>query len=297
MRILVTGVTGFVGRALALTLAARGDQVGGTYIEGRKPRLGIDLYPADLLDSAAMAVAVDSFSPDRIVHLAGLSHVGKSFNFADRYQVINVGGTENLIRAAGGTPIVLASSAEVYGAVAESEQPIAETREPAPQNPYGESKVAAERLVRDAGGVIVRCFNIIGPGQNESFALPSFARQLAQIRSEASEPILRVGNLGVRRDFLHVEDAAEGYVLLLERAERGSVYNLGSGRAHRIGDLLERLIAISGLGVTVEVDPDKFRPADTPLFVADVGRIRALGWAPRYDVDAALEEIWRAAVN
>lgn len=297
MRFLVTGVTGFVGRELIATLGARGHSVGGTYLEGSCPDLGIELFRADLLDPAALAEAVASFRPDRVVHLAGLSHVGESFDRADDYHRINVSGTENLVRAADEIPVVLASSSDVYGSVPEDEQPICEEREPAPQSPYGESKVAAERVVRDAGGLIVRCFNLIGPGQAPSFALPSFARQLSAIKRQAAAPILRVGNLEVWRDFTHLKDAAEGYAVILERAEPGAVLNLGSGRAHRIGDLLDRLIEIAGVRISVEVDPGRIRPAEAVLRVADVARIRALGWKPRRDVDDALAAMWRAVAS
>lgn len=293
MRFLITGVSGFVGRALASTLDARGHSVAGTYVEGHEPDLGLELHPADLLDPEALTDAVRAFRPDRIVHLAGLSHVGRSFGREEAYRRVNVTGTENLVHAAGEVPIVLASSSEVYGAVPEAEQPIGEEREPSPESPYGESKVAAERLVLASGGVIVRCFNIVGPGQDESFALPSFARQLAEIRRGARDPVLRVGNLDVWRDFIHREDAAEAYAVILEQAGAGSIYNLGTGLALRIGDLLERLIEISGLEVTVEVDPEKVRPADAVLRVADIGRLRALGWEPRLEIDEALTALWR----
>ncbi len=295
MRVLITGISGFVGRALAASLTDRGQTVGGTYVERHTPGLDLDLYRADLLDTSALGEAVRRFAPDRIVHLAGLSHVGKSFGLEEAYSRVNVRGTENLLAAAGDIPVILASSSEVYGLVPEAEQPISEDRAPSPESPYAESKLAAERLVAAAGGVIVRCFNIIGPGQSESFALPSFARQLADIAQGAQEPVLRVGNLDVWRDFTHVDDAAEGYAVILDRAASGGVFNLGSGRAHRLKDLLDRLIAISGVTVDVEVDPERFRPADAAKRFADVRRIHALGWQPRRGVAEALESIWSAA--
>ncbi len=297
MRCLITGVSGFVGRALAAGLVARGHAVGGTYVEQKPPELGIELYRADLLDRVAIGEAVRRFHPDRVAHLAGLSHVGESFGQPDAYRRVNVTGTENLMRAAAGLPVVLASSSEVYGSVPENEQPIGEGRLPSPQSPYGESKVAAERLVLGAGGVAVRCFNIIGPGQDPSFALPSFARQLAAIQDGSAEPVLKVGNLDVRRDFVHLDDAVDGYAVILERGEPGGVYNLGTGRAHRLAELLERLIAISGLKLTVEVDPAKFRPADAELRVADIARLEALGWEPKRDLDDALRAIWAGSIG
>ncbi len=297
MRLLITGVSGFVGRALAATLQTRGHAVGGTYVELSGPELAIDLFRADLLDIEALSAAVQAFRPDRVVHLAGLSHVGRSFEAADEYHRVNATGTENLVRVAAGVPIVLASSSEVYGCVPEDEQPISELREPAPRSPYAESKLAAEKLVLATGGLIVRCFNVFGPGQAPMFALPSFARQLAEIHRGEAEPVLRVGNLAVWRDFTYRDDAADAYAVLIERAELGTIYNLGSGRARRLGDLLDRLIEISGLQVRVETHPEKFRPVDAALQVADVGRLHGLGWRPTRDLDQALTAIWQDAIS
>ena len=166
----------------------------------------------------------------------------------------------------------------------EDEQPIPEEREPRPQSPYAESKVAAEGSVLDGGGVVVRCFNVVGPGQTAAFALPAFAQQLAEIAAGEREPVLRVGNLESWRDYLHLDDAADGYAILLERGEAGRVYNLATGSAHSIGELLNRLIELSGLEVSVETDPAKFRPNDARRLVGDSSRLRALGWdAPARD--------------
>lgn len=295
MRVLITGISGFIGRRLADHLASHGHRVGGTFIEDEAPALDCELYRADLSDLEALADASERFSPDRVMHLAGLSHVGASFDRAELYHQVNVVGTENLVRAAGDVPVVLASSSEVYGAVPAEEQPIAESREPAPKSPYAESKVASESVVLGTGGIVVRCFNIIGPGQAASFALPAFSCQLAQIERGEIEPVLSVGNLEVWRDFVHLEDAVEAYAVVLERGEPGEVYNLGTGEARPIGELLDRLIAITGLEVSIEVNPEKFRPADAQTLAADNRRIKRLGWAPSRDLDDALRALWERA--
>ncbi len=279
------------------TLSERGHDVAGTYLKAGAPELEIELYQADLSDRAALAEACDRFAPDRVLHLAGLSHVGASFERRQAYHRVNAVGTGNLVQAAGAAPVVLASSSLVYGQVPEEDQPIREERELSPETPYGESKVAAERLVLDGGGVVVRCFNVIGPGQAEDFAFPAFARQLAEIAAGERDPVMRVGNLEGWRDFIHLDDAAEGYAVLLERGVTGEIYNLATGRAHTVGQLLDRLIRLSGLEVRVERDPARYRPTDARRLVGDGARLRALGWEPRRDLDDALSTLLEDAAR
>jgi len=296
MRVLITGVSGFVGTHLARHLAAQGHQVSGTYIRGAPDLDGIDLFDVDLLDQAGLTHAVASSQPEVIVHLAGLSHVGESFARPADYFRINVLGTENLQNAAPGIRLLAASSAEVYGAVAAGDQPIAESRSLAPQSPYALTKAAMERLVLAQGAVIVRSFNIVGPGQAQTFALPAFAMQLAAIRAQRQEPVLAVGNLSARRDFVHVDDAVRAYEVLLAEAEEGGIYNLGSGEAYSIEEVLQRLIQTSGVSPSVEVDPERCRPIDLPLLQADNRRLRKLGWVRSRDLDDALGDLWQSTL-
>lgn len=295
MRVLITGISGFVGRRLSAHLAGRGHTVGGTFIEDQAPDVDSELYRADLSDVAALTEARRRFAPDRVLHLAGLSHVGASFDRAELYHEVNVVGTRNLVLAAGEVPVVLASSSEVYGVVPAEEQPIAESRAPAPRSPYAQSKAESEGLVLAAGGVVVRCFNIVGPGQAPTFALPAFSCQLAAVERGEKEPVLRVGNLEVWRDFVHLDDAVEAYALVLEQGRQGEIYNLGTGKTHSVGELLDRLIAIAGLEVSIEVDPEKFRPTDAKTLAADRRKLGELGWQPRRALDDALASLWKRA--
>ncbi len=297
MHLFITGVTGFVGARLARDLAAAGDRASGVYLDGPAPRPAAAAWEVDLLDLPGLERALDRARPDAVLHLGGLSHVGDSWRRVADYFQVNVLGTENVLAAAAsrGLPVLLASSGEVYGAVPAGEQPIAESRVPAPASPYAFSKAAAERLALARGATVVRCFNLIGAGQAPRFALPSFARQLAAIERGDREPALAVGNLEARRDFLHVGDGAAAYRLLAERGTAGEVYNLASGATCSIRELLDRLLEISGLEVRVELDPERVRPVDVPLLSGDAGRLRALGWRPRLGLDAALAELWEEA--
>ncbi len=297
MRYLVTGASGFVGSRLVGRLAAAGDEVTGTYYGSAPPPLGIELREIDLRDFQATSAMIERADPEVIIHLAGLSHVGESWQALADYFQVNVLGTENLVRAAAGRRVVMASSAEVYGLVPEDEQPLSEDRQLAPQSPYALTKAAAERLVLPSGGIVVRSFNIVGAGQAPNFALPAFAAQLAAIHAGTQEAVLKVGNLAARRDFVHLDDAVDGYLAAATRASDGELYNLGSGRAHSIGDMLERLVEVSGVVARIEIDPQRFRPVDLPLLQADAARLQRLGWAPTQGLDRALEELWACTVG
>lgn len=300
MRVLVTGASGFVGCHLAAHFSACGDAVTGTYT-GMRPESDllrdIDLHAIDVTDAAAMAALVEAVDPEVVVHLAGLAHVGASWQRLGEYFLVNVLGTERLLAAARGRRVVFASSAEVYGVVPEAEQPIREERLVAPPSPYAMTKACAERFVLAAGGVVARTFNLIGPGQAPHFALPAFARQLAAIRRGEQEPVLETGNLSARRDFVHVSDGARAYRLLALHGRPGEVYNVASGHALSIQEALARLMKAAGVEVPIKTDPARFRPVDVPLLAGDPGKLRRLGWRVEKSVDEAVGELWGAVAN
>ena len=296
MRVFISGVSGFVGYRLASYLTSQGHWVSGTYLRDRPQLPGVELFDVDLLDEDLVAETVQKVAPDAVVHLAGLSHVGESWSRPADYFRVNVLGSEVLLRAAGGARFLAASSAEVYGAVPESEQPIAETRDLAPQSPYALTKAAMERLVLARGGLVMRSFNIIGPGQAQNFALPAFAGQLAAMTLGQQEPVLKVGNLTARRDFVHVDDAVGAIALLIEKGEPTTCYNLGSGIASSIEEVLNRLILVSGVVTQIHEDPARHRPVDLPLLQADCGRLTELGWSTTKDLDTALVDLWQATL-
>ena len=301
MRVLITGVTGFIGCHLARRLTSAGARVFG--LAADRPAGSVcelfetELFETDILDRPALARAVERCAPDAVVHLAGLSHVGQSWDRPGDYLRVNFTGTRNVLEAAGGCRTIVASSAEVYGKVPEDEQPIREDRPLEPVTPYAMTKACAEEIARDHGAIVARAFNVIGAGQSRDFAMPSFAAQLAAIRDGDRPALLRVGNLSPRRDFLHVADAASAYQTLIERGEPGEVYNVASGEAWSIGEILDRLRAVSGVSVDVERDELRVRRVDIPLLLGDSQRLRALGWAPRHDLDQAVRDVWQAATT
>lgn len=300
MRVLVTGAGGFVGRHLVRRLVAEGHRVAGSVWGETLDLPEVEVRELDVRDREAVERVVGRVRPEVVVHLAGLSHVGQSWERPGCYFQANVVGTEHLLAAAGDARLVLASSADVYGAVPEAEQPIGEDRPLEPATPYGLTKAAAERLAFALAGeraVVVRSFNLIGPGQAPTFALPSFAAQLAAIHRGEAEPVLRVGNLSARRDFVHVEAAARAYALLAREGEGGTAYNLSSGRGTAIRDALDALLRVSGVEARIETDPERFRPVDLPLLAGDPARLRSLGWEPEPGIEEAVRELWQEAAE
>jgi len=295
VRVLVTGANGFLGRFVVEALAEGGATPVALSVDPGGVDDRFESVAVDIRDRPALASAVERLAPEAVIHLAALSHVGASWQRMADYFSVNVLGTENVLAVAGGRRTLLASSAEVYGAVPEAEQPLDEERPLAPRSPYALTKAAAERLAHAAGAVTLRLFNLVGAGQARDFALPSFADQLAAIAAGEREAVLRVGNLEVRRDFVPVADAVGAVMLLLERGTERTVYNVATGQSSSIAEMLGRLRGVSGVQAEVVVDPSRVRPIDIPLLQGNSTRLRALGWKPRHGLDEALAGLWAEA--
>lgn len=311
-RALVTGAGGFVGPHLVAALAAAGDEVWTT---DRTPTPHPALDPdrhivCDLADDEAVRALVVRTRPDRVFHLASQSSVAQSFTAPRETLLGNLGAACNVLEAlrhdAPQARLLVVGSAEQYGNVPEAELPIRETAPFRPASPYAVSKVAQEHLAvqyATAFGldvVLARSFNHSGPGQSERFVLPGFARQVARAEAGLQDPVLAVGNLDVWRDFLDVRDVVRAYLLLAERGERGTAYNVCSGVAHRVRDLLDALLTRARRPLVVEVDPARWRAADLPVLRGDASKLRErTGWEPRIPFDTTLGDIlddWRARI-
>lgn len=310
MKTLVTGANGFAGLHLLRELLRRGERgvvaasLDGTpvpgFAEGEVEWASLDITSTDSVRSVVRA-----HRPDRIFHLAGQSSVSQSFENPLVTWEVNATGTvrllDALVREGRPTRALVISSAEVYGAVSRDDLPISESHPMRPITPYGSSKAATEvvALQTATGGlvdvVLARSFNHIGPGQDARFALPSMAQQLVRIRRGQAEPVLHVGNLNVCRDFLDVRDVARAYATLMETGESSAVYNVCSGEARSLLDVVEALVRLSDTGARLEVDPDRVRAVDIPLLVGDPGRLRALGWAPQISMEDSLRDLLAAA--
>jgi len=302
---LVTGAAGFAGGHLVELLAGDGVQVTAWYRPGGEPPLAVDgvrWMAVDLLDRGAVREAVRATSADVVYHCAGAPHVGHSWRTTVSTFAINVRCTHHLVeslRAERRTPrLVIASSALVYQA---SSTALGEDALVRPASPYAVSKLAQELVaLDDAGGQhvgIARSFNHFGPRQHPGFVAADFARRIADIEAGRFEPEIAVGNLEAQRDLTDVRDTVRAYRAIGERGQAGRVYNVCTGRAVVIRDLLDMLLARARVPITVRRDPARFRPIDQPIVLGDPTRLREeLGWAPLIPIERTLDDLlayWR----
>jgi GDP-4-dehydro-6-deoxy-D-mannose reductase len=313
MRLLITGINGFVGGHLAehLLAQAAGDVWGlarQSSLASAELRGRVEFVAADLGDLDQTVAALASIRPDVIYHLAGQSNVPRSFADPAQTLMTNVLAQLHLFQAAlrlRQNPLFLiVCSNEIYGRIAPEDLPIDEDTPLRPVNPYAVSKAAQDLLAyqytvsHQLRTIRLRPFNHIGPRQAEQFVASAFAAQIARIESGGQEPLLRVGDLTAERDFTDVRDMVRAYALAGRHAETGQAYNIGSGRTVSIRWLLDTLLAFSTCDIAVEPDPARMRPADVPRVACDSRRFReSTGWAPQIQLEQTLYDIleyWRA---
>ncbi len=300
VRCLVTGAGGFVGGYLMRELIRAGHDLVAT-VQNEEQRAALDfggeIHVLDICNAAQTRSVIETCLPEAVFHLAALTFVPQVEAHRDRAVAINVGGTLNLLHALGEVKpdarVLFTSSAHVY---APSSRPLRESDPLAPSSFYGVTKQLAESLCdfyRRGGMTIIaaRAFNHIGPGQDESFVLSSFARQIAEIE-RGSEPVLRVGNLSAMRDFTDVRDVVRAYRLLVESRVPAGIYNVASGQGISIDDLLQQLRSLSSSEIRVEIDPDRFRPGDQSRVIGDASALKAVtSWEPEVPIADSLGEI------
>jgi GDP-4-dehydro-6-deoxy-D-mannose reductase len=311
VRVLITGITGFVGSHLAEYALAQGAEVYGSSrwrsktdnIEHIQDR--IICVESDLRDLSSVQHLLDVAAPDRVFHLAAQSFVHASWHAPAETLTTNTISQVNLleaIRARGGQSpqFLVIGSSEEYGLVYEEELPIKESNPLRPLSPYAVSKVTQDLMgyqyfkSYNLPIVRARAFNHEGPRRGDVFVTSNFARQIAEIEAGRRKPEILVGNLKAQRDYSDVRDIVGGYWLLLERGEPGEVYNLSSGRAWAIQEVLDFLLKESTTrGIAVRVDPSRMRPSDVPVLVGDSAKIRSLGWQPRIPFEKTLRDLLR----
>ena len=309
--ILVTGAAGFVGTHLLERLARGSTPLVGWYRPGAeptRPHPAATWVSVEMLDGDAVSAALSDLDPSAVYHLAGAAHVGQSWQHTRETYEGNVLATHHLLdalrRVERRPRVLIAGSATIYK---NQDRPITDQSPIGPQSPYATSKLAQEMLGQrawsDAGipTVVARSFNHIGPGQHWSFVASGVARQIALIEAGRQQPRLTVGNLTPKRDLMDVRDTVRAYEAMIERGTPGQTYNVCSGRAIAIGDLIGQLVSRSRVEITLTQDPALFRPSDVPLLVGDHSRLTAdTGWNPEISIDRTLTDVldyWRAQVQ
>ncbi len=318
-KILITGVSGFVGSHLAEYLVDKknGDEIYGTYLSEESLRNvdsvknNLKLTKIDLSNEQNVYELVEKIKPDIIYHLAALASVADSFSSPKEPVVNNISSQINVLEAMRKSnleksKLLVVSSAEVYGDVSKENLPINEDTPFRPTNSYAVSKLTQDFLglqyflSYNLKAVRVRPFNHIGPRQSPGFVVAAFAKKIAEIEKGKRENILAVGNLEAKRDFTDVRDMVRAYDLVISKGEDGDVYNLGSGIAYKIKDILDKLLSMSNADIKIETDKSLFRPIDNPELVCDSSKFKKItGWEPVIGIDKTLKDTldyWRQII-
>jgi GDP-4-dehydro-6-deoxy-D-mannose reductase len=314
MRLLITGITGFVGSYMAEYALGNGAEVFGSSRWRSKTenidhfRSKVVLIESDLRDLSSVRALLETANPTHVVHLAAQSFVAASWQMPAETLTTNIISQVNLLEGLRGLKMsprfLVVGSSEEYGLVAEHELPIKETNPLRPLSPYAVSKVAQDMMgyqyFRSYGLPIVRsrAFNHEGPRRGDVFVTSNFARQVAEIEAGLRDPVIFVGDLTPRRDYSDVRDIVRGYWLLLDRGEPGEVYNLCSGRSWAIQRVLDFLLDQSRVkGIHIQTDPARLRPSDVMALEGDPSKVEeATGWKVEIPFERTLKDLlgyWR----
>jgi GDP-4-dehydro-6-deoxy-D-mannose reductase len=309
-RILVTGGTGFLGSHMCRYLASQGEEVVATFTANRPRPVdahadGIEYRPLEITDRAMVTRLVEETKPDVVYHFAGQAFVIQSWADPLNTFAVNLTGTLHLLEALRytrpRTRLAFAGSGTEYG---EPDQiPTPEGSPLRPTSPYAASKAAADLLCYQyfrSFGIPVfrfRIFGTTGPGKRGD-STNDFASQIVACERASPPHVIRVGNLDKRRDVADVRDAVRAMITAVEKGQPGEAYNIASGEAKMVREILNTLCSMAKSPITVDTDPAKLRLVDEPVHLADVSKLRALGWAPQVPFRQTLSDIlesWRSA--
>lgn len=306
---LVIGAAGFVGKYLIKEINANKIDVYATKLpHERLENIEAKIYDLDIMDKEAIIALFLEIQPDYIFHLAAQSSVGLAWKNPTLTVDVNIKGSINVMDAVRELfykpRVLLIGSGEEYGHIQPGETPIAETNLLRPGNIYAATKACQNMIgniyskAYDMELMMVRAFNHIGPEQAPMFVVSDFCKQVAEIEKGMREPVMMVGNLAAKRDFTDVRDVVKAYVSLVQKGEPGETYNVGSGNAQEIRQVLDLIISLSDKEIRVEIDPNKIRPVDVPIIEADITKINRLtGWKPEIPLEQTIQETlnyWRA---
>lgn len=305
--ILVTGSTGFVGKRLVPALQ---DAFPAAQVHAAGSASSPTPFTLDLSSRDSVNRLVNDIKPDAIVHLAAISHIPTSFKNPELTWQVNLLGTLRLLDAAksisNDCTFLQIGSGDCYGESFNQGSPVTEETSFKPLNPYAASKAAADiaaysyshasslKLIR------ARPFNHTGPGQSNQFVISAFAEQIAKIEAGLQAPTISVGDLSALRCFLHVNDIIDAYIRLLKNSASipsGSAFNIASDTPVSVNSALNSLLCLSPAEISIETDPERFRPTDIPVVQADSSLLKhATGWSQKTELRDTLEEVldfWR----
>jgi len=319
MKVLITGADGFVAGHLIDYLRRQEPQpeifalVWARSDPGRWPveGPGLQILPVELRDAEQVGKLVADILPDRVLHLAGVSSVARSWEDPTGMYETNIIGQLHLLEALRKLPamprVAIASSGEIYGREGHGGKPIPESAPLQPLSHYALTKAAQDLQARQYFEVFelptirLRLFNHTGPGRPSNFVASSFARQIAEIEMGIRPPLMKVGNLEVARDFSDVRDVVRAWWLAAGAGEAGKAYNVCSGRPTGIGKLLEILLGLSRKQIEVERDPSLFRPGEISVLYGDPSELHAdTGWKVEIPLERTLADLldyWRGTLS
>jgi GDP-4-dehydro-6-deoxy-D-mannose reductase len=318
VKVLVTGADGFVGEHLVEELLATGHDVAASTLTLPPTRdtlsldqlAAADWKAADVRDHDALFRLIAAVRPDQIYHLAGFASGALARAQAAQAVDVNVGGTVNLCEAvvavrdefSGFNPrIFVMGSGDSYGDAAREDVPLTEEMRLRPVSTYGLSKAAQElaahtyRRARNLRILVVRSFNLVGPGQAAHFMVPDFCTQAARIACGRNrEQVMHVGNLDVERDFTDVRDGVRAFRMVMDQDKPSAAYNVATGRSISIRQILDWILDEAGVRPEIVSDPLRCRPGEIARIRGDSGRLRdETGWAPSRDIEASVREVYR----
>ncbi len=311
MKILITGITGFVSTHFLdyLNTTEPGSRVMGIarnidgFDKSRFPNLKITIKLIDLLNKDAVGIIVSDFEPEYILHLASVSSVALSWQTPLESFVNNTNIFLNIVEVVRAYKIkcriLSIGSSEEYGEVTEQQLPLTETHQLKPVSPYAVARVSQEMLsVIYAEGfnldiIITRSFNHIGPGQLDKFVISSFAKQLVALANDSTkERKIITGDLSITRDFLDVRDVAKAYYILLKQGKRNSVYNICSGKGIILKDIVAKMAELLNINIETVTNPQLVRPNENRKIIGSYQKIKTdFGWEPAISLEQSLADI------
>ncbi|MDE6968605.1 MAG: GDP-mannose 4,6-dehydratase [Eubacterium sp.] len=303
MKALMIGGCGFVGRYLTRHLKQHGYETVATKMPDRRASDEADtVCELDILEEGAVERLLEKTNPDILFHLAAQSSVAASWNDPGQTIDVNIRGSTNVLEAVRRQRkkirVVLVGSSEEYGKIMPEKMPVSEQQRMQPANIYAATKACQNmigNIYAQAYGldiVMVRAFNHIGPGQSADFVVSGLCRQAARIKAGLQEAVIKAGNLDVRRDFTDVRDIVRAYAMLAEKGQSGETYNVGSGHAVSIAEVLQIIITQAAVPIRIEIDPERFRPLDVPVVEADIRKLESItGWKPEISLAQTVREM------